>query len=91
MTSLTVVAPFHDESAHVAPFLARLTAVLSQMDVDWTIIEVNDGSSDDTLGAADRGAPARFAYQGHRSLPQFRQGLRADGRPRPSPAPMPSC
>jgi len=47
--SLTVVAPFHNESAHVAAFLARLEAVLAGMDVAWTAICVNDGSTDDTL------------------------------------------
>src|SRR4249920_2952142 len=49
MNSLTVVSPFHNESAHVAPFLARLTSVLGQMDVAWTVLCVNDGSTDDTL------------------------------------------
>ena len=38
MNSLTVVAPFHNESAHVAAFLARLTSVLAQMDVAWTVL-----------------------------------------------------
>ena len=46
---LTVVAPFHNESAHVAPFMARLTGVLAGMDAAWTVICVNDGSTDDTL------------------------------------------
>src|SRR3954453_11567740 len=60
MDNLTVVAPFHNESAHVAPFLARLTAALAQMDVAWTVICVNDGSTDDTLArllAAREGEP----------------------------------
>jgi hypothetical protein len=47
--SLTVAAPFHKESAHVARFLARLEAVLARMDAAWTVICVNDGSTDDTL------------------------------------------
>ena len=48
-TSLTVVAPFFNEGAHVVAFLARLEAVLAQLGVAWTVICVNDGSSDDTL------------------------------------------
>jgi glycosyltransferase involved in cell wall biosynthesis len=43
------VAPFYNESAHVAPFLARLTAALAGIDLGWTVVCVNDGSSDDTL------------------------------------------
>jgi polyisoprenyl-phosphate glycosyltransferase len=44
-----VVAPFYNESAHVAPFLERLTAALAGIDLAWTVVCVNDGSSDDTL------------------------------------------
>jgi polyisoprenyl-phosphate glycosyltransferase len=43
------VAPFYNESAHVAPFLERLTAALAGIDLAWTVVCVNDGSSDDTL------------------------------------------
>jgi glycosyltransferase involved in cell wall biosynthesis len=46
---LAVIAPFYNESEQIARFLGRLLAVLAKMDVDWTVICVNDGSSDDTL------------------------------------------
>jgi polyisoprenyl-phosphate glycosyltransferase len=49
VTRLAVVAPFYNESARVFPFLERLTAVLTEMDVAWTVLCVNDGSADDTL------------------------------------------
>src|SRR5258708_35891028 len=49
MNSLTVVAPFHNESAHVAPCVAGHPAVLAGVEVAWTVICVNDGSTDDTL------------------------------------------
>jgi polyisoprenyl-phosphate glycosyltransferase len=55
---LAVVAPFYNEGAHVREFLGRLTGVLAGIDADWSIVCVNDGSSDDTIlhlvGAHDR-------------------------------------
>jgi polyisoprenyl-phosphate glycosyltransferase len=47
--TLGVIAPFFNESAHVSEFLDRLLAVLAGVDVDSTVICVNDGSTDDTL------------------------------------------
>jgi polyisoprenyl-phosphate glycosyltransferase len=46
---LAIVAPFYNEGAHVSRFLDRLLAVLAGMDVDWTVVCINDGSADDTL------------------------------------------
>ena len=46
---LAVVAPFYNEAAHVALFLDRVMAALAKTDLDWSIVCVNDGSSDDTL------------------------------------------
>jgi polyisoprenyl-phosphate glycosyltransferase len=48
-TRLAVVAPFYNEGAQVSPFLGRLSAALDKADVDWSIVCVNDGSSDETL------------------------------------------
>ena len=47
--SLAVVAPFYNEGAHVARFLDRLIAVLAKLNIDWTVVCINDGSVDDTL------------------------------------------
>jgi glycosyltransferase involved in cell wall biosynthesis len=46
---LAVVAPFYNEGANVADFLGRLIATLEKTDVDWRIVCVNDGSTDETL------------------------------------------
>ena len=48
-TRLAVVAPFYNEAAHVSRFLDRVTAALAGTGLDWSIVCVNDGSSDDTL------------------------------------------
>jgi len=48
-TRLAVVAPFYNEGAHVSAFLDRLGAALAKTDVDWSIVCINDGSSDETL------------------------------------------
>jgi glycosyltransferase involved in cell wall biosynthesis len=46
---LSIVTPFYNEGAEVSRFLERLTAVLASLDVDWAVVCVNDGSSDDTI------------------------------------------
>ncbi len=48
-TRLTVVTPFYNEGADVSRFLERLTASLGGIDLDWSVVCVNDGSSDDTM------------------------------------------
>ena len=48
-TRLAVVAPFYNEGDHVSALLDRVSAALAKVDVDWTIVCVNDGSRDDTL------------------------------------------
>jgi glycosyltransferase involved in cell wall biosynthesis len=48
-TRLAVVAPFYNEAAHVSRFLDRVAAALAGTGLDWSIVCVNDGSSDDTL------------------------------------------
>ncbi|MFI5317092.1 MAG: glycosyltransferase family 2 protein [Myxococcota bacterium] len=48
-TRLAVVAPFYNEGDHVSALLTRVSAALAKTDVEWTIVCVNDGSTDDTL------------------------------------------
>jgi polyisoprenyl-phosphate glycosyltransferase len=48
-TRLAVVAPFYNEGAQVSAFVDRVAAALEKVDVDWSIVCVNDGSGDDTL------------------------------------------
>ena len=48
-TRLAIVAPFYNEAPHVSRFLDRVIAVLGGTGLDWSIVCVNDGSSDDTL------------------------------------------
>jgi glycosyltransferase involved in cell wall biosynthesis len=46
---LSVVVPFYNESANVAPFFRRLEPVMDGLGARWEAICVNDGSSDDTF------------------------------------------
>jgi len=46
---IAIVSPFYNESENVRPFVARLARVLGEAKIDWQLICVNDGSSDDTL------------------------------------------
>ena len=46
---LSIVTPFYNEGAEVSRFLDRLTAVLAAIDLDWNVVCINDGSSDDTI------------------------------------------
>jgi polyisoprenyl-phosphate glycosyltransferase len=46
---LSIVTPFYNEGAEVSRFLDRLTAVLATIDLDWNVVCINDGSSDDTI------------------------------------------
>ncbi len=47
--SLTVVTPMHNEEENVDTFLTRLVTILSKLTSDYSIICVNDGSTDRTL------------------------------------------
>ena len=46
---LSVVIPCYNESANIEPLFARLFPVLDTLPMDWEVVCVNDGSSDDTL------------------------------------------
>ncbi len=48
-TRLTIVAPFYNEGADVSLFFERLSAALAGLDMAWSVVCINDGSSDDTL------------------------------------------
>jgi len=60
---IAIVSPFYNEGENVRPFIARLTRALSDARIDWQLICVNDGSSDDTLARliAARAAEPRIA------------------------------
>ena len=47
--TLAVVVPCRDEEDNVAPFYAEAKAALDPLPVDWTLLFVNDASSDATL------------------------------------------
>jgi len=59
---LAVVAPFYNEAAHASRFLDRVIGALAGTGLDWSIVCVNDGSSDETLAnlIAARGREARI-------------------------------
>ena len=45
---LSIVVPFHNEEANIAPLYRRLRAVLEALAIEYELIFVDDGSSDDT-------------------------------------------
>ena len=47
--SLAVVVPCHNESANVEPFYESAKTTLDALPLDWTLVYVNDASTDDTL------------------------------------------
>jgi glycosyltransferase involved in cell wall biosynthesis len=49
MPELSIILPFHNESASVHHLLARLYPVLGQLGLSYEIICVDDGSSDNTF------------------------------------------
>lgn len=47
--TISIVVPFHNEAANIAPLHARLSAALDAGPDSWELVCVNDGSRDDTL------------------------------------------
>ncbi len=45
---LSLLVPMYNESEVIPIFFERILAVLSELDINWEIVCVNDGSSDDT-------------------------------------------
>ncbi len=56
--AVSIVIPFYEEEGNVAPLLARLKEVLTQLPPDTEIIAVNDGSRDQTLSQLKAGMDA---------------------------------
>lgn len=46
---LALIVPCHNESANIRPFYDATRPVLDRLGVSWTIVYVNDASTDDTL------------------------------------------
>jgi polyisoprenyl-phosphate glycosyltransferase len=47
--SLSVIVPVLNEERGVEPLIARLRPVLESLELDWEVVFVDDGSTDDTL------------------------------------------
>ncbi|HEX2584805.1 MAG TPA: glycosyltransferase, partial [Steroidobacteraceae bacterium] len=52
-TLISVVVPAYNEQTSVIECHARLTAVFAGIDVDYELLFVNDGSTDNTLSVLD--------------------------------------
>jgi polyisoprenyl-phosphate glycosyltransferase len=50
---LCVVIPVYNEARVLEALLARLTVVLDQLDVAWSVLFVNDGSADDSVSVLE--------------------------------------
>jgi polyisoprenyl-phosphate glycosyltransferase len=50
-TTISVVVPVFNEAANITPLIERLAPVLDKTGLGWDILFVNDGSTDDTIGA----------------------------------------
>lgn len=51
---LTVITPMYNEAAQIQKNIAKIIGVLSDMDVTWEYILVNDGSLDNSLELAEQ-------------------------------------
>jgi polyisoprenyl-phosphate glycosyltransferase len=60
MTDLSVVVPVFNEADGLAAFHSRLVQVLGQLNIEITIIYVNDGSTDSTQNVLGALTPSRF-------------------------------
>lgn len=54
MPSISLVLPAYNEAENIEPMVAEATPALESVTADYEIIVVDDGSSDDTAGAARR-------------------------------------
>lgn len=51
LTEISIVVPMHNEALTIDSFFSRLQTQLQKLDLNYEIICVNDGSTDDTLAA----------------------------------------
>jgi polyisoprenyl-phosphate glycosyltransferase len=61
---LRVVIPVYNEARGLERLTAKVTAVLEQLDLSWTVLFVNDGSTDDTVSVLEAlaGRDERVSY-----------------------------
>jgi len=52
MEKISIITPIYNESSNIVEFYSRLKAVLSNLNYDYEIIFVNDGSKDNSLNIA---------------------------------------
>jgi len=53
MKTLCVIAPIHNEEDNIILFYDRVSLILESTDLDWKILFINDGSSDNSLQILD--------------------------------------
>jgi dolichol-phosphate mannosyltransferase len=51
---LSIVIPFHNESENITPLITKVDQVVSQMDLSYEIIAIDDASTDDTYQILQR-------------------------------------
>ena len=49
MPSVDIIVPVYNEQDVLVTFQQRITDVMSQLNVDWRVLFVDDGSNDDSL------------------------------------------
>lgn len=81
--ALSVVVPAFNEGPNLSPLYQRLSAVLNTLDLDWELIVVDDGSTDETravlsaLHSSDPRVKAIFLSRNFGQCPALTAGVAA--------------
>ncbi|KAA3645921.1 MAG: glycosyltransferase [Proteobacteria bacterium] len=64
MPSVDIIVPVYNEQDVLSVFQERINGVMTQLDIDWRVLFVDDGSSDDSLQQMQKlqAADGRFGY-----------------------------
>jgi polyisoprenyl-phosphate glycosyltransferase len=68
---LSVVAPAYNEAQNIGAFVARATAALDEVNEDWEVVLVDDGSNDGTWAAIEAASQTDARVRGIRLSRNF--------------------